>query len=131
MHLLEHKALASRMLITSLWNEVHVTLDVASCFVVLAVSNLKAKVWRQEDGMANPAYRVVQDPTGGDVLVSTLVCQNPKAGSEKALNDSVDRPEYYTSQIRRDELRRAKPLKHDESGTKTFDVSGNIAKAPN
>ena len=50
---------AAGVLIASLWNKHHVTLQVSSGFVMLAVGNLPREVWHKESRMADPASCVV------------------------------------------------------------------------
>ena len=65
------------LLLTSPWVKHHVSLDVASGFVVLSMANLPAEVRNQESRMADPADGIVEGLARRERLMAALVCKNP------------------------------------------------------
>lgn len=78
---------------TSLGEEDHVALHVASSLVVLAVRDLPREIGDEKSRVENPANGVVKSLGGREGLVTTLVGNDPQTGTEQTLEDGVECPE--------------------------------------
>jgi hypothetical protein len=61
--------------------------------VVLGVGDLPGEVRDKQRGVCEPANGIVERLGGRERLVAALVCHDPKAGSENALQDGVSSPQ--------------------------------------
>lgn len=78
--------------VSSLWNENHVSVHVASSLVVLRVGEFPGEVRNEPERVQNPTDGVVDQTGIREGLVTTLVSQNPDTGTEKTLDDGVCGP---------------------------------------
>lgn len=77
------------VLIPGLWYEDHVSLQVASGFVVFAVGDFPGEIRNKQGGVANPPHCIVQALRGRKRLMSTFVGQNPKTSAKASLDEGV------------------------------------------
>ena len=117
------------ILFASLGDEDHVTLDVASGFVMLAVGDLPREVGYEQRRVADPADGIIKRLRRRERLVSTFVCQHPQAGSEQALDYSVCRPQTSSTGRVLNRLGRDEVVKDVEGGRQTGHLSGAVAEA--
>ena len=118
------------ILLTGLWDEDHVTLHVASGFVVLAVGNLPGEVRDEESRVTEPAGSVVENLRGGERLVATLVSEDPETSTKETLDDCVDSPEPSAYWSGRDIFRGDEFVEEQEGDCETGDIPSNIAQTP-
>jgi hypothetical protein len=76
------------------WHKDHVSLHVSGGLVVLAVRDLPAEVRHQQGRMQHPADAVIENLGLAEGLVAALVCKNPDAGAEEALQHRIQPPEH-------------------------------------
>lgn len=129
MHLMEDVAHAARMLLARARQENHVTLHVAGGFVVLSVADLPAEVRDQKSRVSEPANGVVEGFGGREGLVTALVRQDPQAGAEKALEESIASPQSCAEGIRRHVGRRAVGVEEVESACHKCYIASDVAQA--
>lgn len=85
------------ILFSSLGHENHITAQVSSGLVVLAVGDFPGKVRHQKERVADPANSVIENLGRGESLVTTLVGHNPETSSEEALHKGVESPRSIAS----------------------------------
>ena len=85
------------ILISSFRNKDHIALDVAGSLVVLAMGNLPGEIRNQQSRMAEPPDRVIERLGWREGLMSALVGQDPKTGTEKTLDKGVYSPQGCTA----------------------------------
>lgn len=78
--------------ISSLRNEYHVSVHVASSLVVLRVRELPGEVRNEPERVQNPTNGVVNQTGVREGLVTTLVGQNPQTSTKKTLDNGVCGP---------------------------------------
>ena len=126
--LVEGLANAGGVLITGLGYEDHVAGQVTGGLVVLAVGNLPGKVRDEQERVADPANRVVQDLGGGEGLVTTLVGQNPQAGADETLHDGIQGPEGHAGRQEGDSLGGEIIVENVEDGSQNGQVTEDIVQ---
>jgi hypothetical protein len=114
--------------LTGLGKEDHVALHVTSGLVVLAVRDLPREVRDEKSRVENPANGVVEGLGGREGLVTTLVCNNPKTGTEQALEDGVEGPETSSNGGGGNVLGSNKVVSKSESGSEADNVAGNVVE---
>ena len=117
------------VLLSSPGNKDHVALDVAGGLVMLAVGDLPGEIRDEQGGVAEPADGVVEGLGRGEGLVTALVSQHPKTGTDETLDNGVHGPETRSDGVRRDSLWRHKVVEEIEGGGEAGDVSGDIVEA--
>lgn len=118
-------------LVTSLGDEDHVTGNVTGGLVVLAVGDLPGEVGNQQQRVADPANSVIQDLGGRESLVTTLVSQNPDAGSNHTLDHSVQGPQGHASGHEGNGLGGDIVVEKVKDGTQDGKVTEDIVQAGN
>ena len=73
-------------------NERGVLVNVSSCLVVLGVGNAPGMERDEEERMHDQAHGVVELLVLGESTMAALVCQNPDAGKDEALDGGVCSP---------------------------------------
>ena len=129
MHLMQDVTHSARVLLARARQEDHVTLHVAGGFVVLSVADLPAEVRDQKSGVREPANGVVEGLGRREGLVTALVRQDPQAGAEKALKESVARPQSSAEGIRRHVDRRAVGVEKVERACHKCYIASDVAQA--
>ena len=119
---------AARVLVSSLWDENHVTFHVPRGLVVLAVGNLPGEVWNEEGRMAEPTSCVVENLRGREGLMTALMSKDPEASPEKTLNDGIESPQCSANWGRRDVLWRNELVEQHEGRCQACDIPSNIAQ---
>ena len=93
MHLVHKIARPRGMLFAGSRTEHHITLDVASGLVMLAMADLPAEVRDQQGRVAEPADCIIQPLAWRERLMPTFMGQYPKSGAEETLNECIGGPE--------------------------------------
>lgn len=127
-HLVDGSARAGSEDLASLRHEDHVALHVAGGLVVLAVADLPGEVGDEESRVAEPANRVVQGLAVRERLVTALVGKNPKTGTDKTLDDSVESPESPTHRVRGNVLGCDERVEEAERGNQGENVTEDIVE---
>lgn len=118
------------VLFAGLGHEDHVSLQMASGFVVFAVGNLPREIRDEQGGVANPPNRVVQPLRGRKGLMSTFVGQDPKTRAKASLYKGICRPQNGAQGGRRDIFRSQVRVEEVEREGEGSNVAGHIAQAP-
>lgn len=127
--LVNHTADPVGVLLAGAGHKDHVTLNVASGLVVLAVRHLPAEVRNEQARVENPADSVVDGLGGRESLVATLMGKNPEAGAKETLEHRVNGPEASASRLRGNVLWRYVVVENVKCGREEDHVTGNIAQA--
>jgi hypothetical protein len=120
---------ARSVLVPGLGHEHHVTGEVTSGLVMLAVGDLPGEVGHQQSGMADPADSVIQNLGGGESLVATLVSQNPDTGTDHTLDNGIDGPQDHSRRQRGDGFRSDIVVEGIEDGRQDGNIAEDIVQA--
>lgn len=70
----------------------HVFSEMSCCLVVFSMCYLPREVRDEEEGMKNPADKIVKFARGGKGLMTTFMTQNPNSRSNTSLCKSINHP---------------------------------------
>jgi signal transduction histidine kinase len=127
--LVGESANSRRELLASLGHEDHISLHVASGFVMLAVRDLPGEVGNEQERVADPANGVVQNLAGRERLMAALVSHDPQTSAEAALDEGVGCPQSSAERCRRDILSCEEAVGEVEGGSQREHVSSNIVQS--
>lgn len=116
----------SGVLLAGLGHENHITAQVSSRLVVLAVGDLPGKVWNQKERVADPANGIIENLGRRESLVTTLVGHNPETGTKETLHKGVESPGSRASIYVGHGLGGHIGMEEVEGGTEAEQIPGDV-----
>lgn len=114
------------VLLARLGHENHITAQVSSGLVVLAVGDLPGEVWHQKERVADPANGVIENLGRRESLVTALVGHNPETSTEETLHKRIESPRSRTSINVGHGLRGHIVVEEVEGGAEAEQISGDV-----
>lgn len=114
------------VLLAGLGHENHITTQVSSGLVVLAVGDLPGEVRHQKERVADPAHRVIENLGRRESLVTTLVGHHPETSTEETLHKGVESPSSRAGVDVGHGLGGYIVVEEVEGGTEAEQIPGNV-----